>query len=619
MNRTEINLKSIVIGEGESFDESFSLVLDKGKGSYNFLFRVEKSEDKVFLNELVNALNDSFKEKFLEDGNLFNRFEAGVMKVNQVFLELTSEVEDLSLSAVLIAESNGKIAFTKSGSGEIYLVRSGEFMNVGDAIEVTSGSDELFDNVVSGAIEVKDRYIVSNVRLLRYVSESQLIRESLRMQFGDFVKWLTDKVEFELDGKLLIDFIECKDVVFRKEAPVVEKGEMLQRFKRGASFVFRSLARGDIKSIDAGLRKNIMVSVILLLIVFAGSTLYLAHLSVVRAEIDRYRDELDVAQLIINNAKSEFDKDAISNLLQNAEAKITLARGVEELEDESELLYDQIREIKSKVDNVVTVDPRLEHDIIGPAEMNYTLQSVHSDGVNLYAVTQNRLFQFVSGVEKEPITFDPGVGVDQYVWDDAEDTLYALNEEGAISVGDGLARNLASEDDDFNVQDGVSWYAGRLYALDVENRQIWRYQVGRDTVRQANPYLLEGYGRFIDSAVDLAIDGYIYVVTEGGDIFRFLSGELDDDFRIESKPMLPILNPTKIYTELDVPYVFVFEKSENRIVQYFKSSSRSSLDYVRQYYFPELDVVDFDIDYLGEKIYLIDDRSIYSIDLDTSS
>lgn len=621
MNRSDVNLKSVIIGEGESFDESFSLKLDDGLGSYVFVIRVLDSENKDFLGDFVSALNDSFREKFLEEGDLFDRFEAGVMKINQVYSEMLEENVG-HFSAVLMAESAGKVAMTRSGQGEIYLVRRDSFMNVGDAIEVSHKSEELFDNVVSGDMKAGDRYILSNTRLLRYASESSFIRESNRFSFDDFTEWMIKKVEFEIDEKVIIDFFECKDLVYKKIQEEVNKDARfyLKSFKRTFAFIFRSIVSGDMKAIDLQLRKKIIFTVFALLVLFVGSSLWLAHRSVVNAEVNRYRDELEVAQLIINNAKSEFDKDIIGSMLLNAEAKISLARGIPQLADEMNDLNEQIKDIKASIDNVVTVEPKLVQDIIGPSEVNYSLQSVYSDDDRLFAVTQNRLFEFVSGVEKEPVTFDPGVGIEKYIWSDEHD-LYALTKDGlVIEVSGGVSRALDVDGGAITMADGADFYLNNFYVLDSENRQIWKHRLGRETIGDKVPYILEGYGRFVDSGIDIAIDGYVYVISEGGDIFRFLRGELDTNFKIESKPMLPMLNPDKVYTDLDVPFLFVLERSEKRIVQFFKSSSRNSLQYVRQYYIPELEEInDFRVDFLNEKIYLIDDRSIYEFELDTST
>lgn len=623
MNRSEINFKSVVIGEGNTFDESFNLILDKGRGSYNFVFRFEEIEDKSDLGSFVSALNDSFKEKFVEKGDLYERFEAGVVKVNEMFQELKVEMGlEFVVSAVLIAEGNGQVVFSRAGNGELYLVRGETFMNVGDAVGVDDSTEELFDNVVSGAMEVKDRYVISTTRVLRYVSESKIVKESGRLNFDDFGKWLVDKIEFEIDEKVIVNFFECKDLVYEKELVSVEVDKSLywRNFKRNFGMVCRSVVSGDIKSIDLDLRKKIVGFTIGLLVVFVCSSLWLAHRSVVKAELDRYKDELDVAQLIINNAKSEFDKDVIGKMLQNAEAKIKIVRGVDSLEDEAELLNDQIREIKSKIDNVVTVEPTLVRNIIGPAEVNFSLKSVYSDGVNLYAVTENRLYHFLSDIEKDPVNFDPGTGVEDYVWDLDDGVLYVITEDDdVLRIEDSLVKTLKIDENGLKDGVGVSFYLDKFYLLDSENRQIWKQSIGRESIGAGSAYLVDGYGKFVDSAVDIAIDGFVYVVTEGGDIFKFLRGELDDDFEVYSKPMLPLLNPDKIYAELDVPYLFVLERSENRIVQFYNHTSQNRLEYVRQYYFPEIgEIVDFDIDYLQEKIYLIDSRSVYSADLNTS-
>lgn len=625
MLRSEFNRKNLLLGEGVSFEESFSLVLDEGRGSYTFLIQINHDLKRQVVEDLAKSLNDSFKEKFLSlDLDLFDRFEAGLLKMNEIYVDVCSDEEiELDVSAVLLAEGNGKVMFTRTGHAEIYLVRDESFMNVSDAIEFDSDSEEIFDNVVSGDLKVKDHYVLATSRLLRYVSESGMVREISRLGFDGFCTWLSEKVEFELDGKVLISVLFCKDTLYEKVKEVVQKDwkYYLRNFKRNFWVVLKSVLTGDIGSINPELRNKVGGALLVLIALFVGSSLWFAHHSAVMSEVARYEDELDVAQLIINNAKSEFDKEKIALMLQNAEAKISSARGVDALEEESRILLEQIKDIKSSVDNVVTVESvDLVQNVIGPAEVNYSLESLHVEGNTLYAVSQNRLFSFVSGIEKDPVTFDPGEGIYDYVWAEGLDTVYGLtSDNGVIRVGDGLANNLDVDGGEINVGESGVFYSNRIYILDKDNNQIWRHDVGRSGVGGGVSYLQEGYGRFLDGAKDIAIDGYVYVVTEGGDFFRFFRGALDDQFRVTEKPMVALLNPTNIYTNIDIPYMFVLEPSEQRIIQYFKSESEGSMSYVRQYYFPELEnIVDFDIDYLAEKIYLIDDRSVYSTDLDVS-
>lgn len=622
MFRSSFKTKTILLGESNDYNEIFSLTLDEGRGSYVFLVSVGNlSNEKAA--ELAYALNDAFKEKFLDQSKvLFDRFEEAILSINKTFIELVEELqlEDVGFKAAIMAESNGKVMFTRSGLAEIYLIREDELINLSEVVLFDESSNEVFDNVISGDLHKGDIYFVSNDRFLRYVSESEFVRKSVSLKFTELVEWLIEKIQFEMDGEILVGAYHCDDTVYKPLENVEVKDFKFywKSFTRTLRHIFRSIFTGNVRSIDLDLRKKIVAFFIVLVFVFAGSSLWLAHRSVVKTQLDRYRDELEVAELIVANAKSEFDKDRIAVMLQNAEAKINSVRSFESLQDEANALMDEIKGIKSSIDNVVTVDePELFQSVVSLSEINYQLQTVFGNSANVFASTQNRLFEFVAGVNKEPVTFDAGQGVYAYTWDKDLQALYGLTNDGTVvRVRDDVANYLDVVNEDISIGNSAKFYGGRLYVLDKDNSQIWRHDILRSSVSAKSAYLQDGYGKFVSEAKDLAIDGYIYVVTETGDFFRFLRGELDQDFVVGSKPLISLTKPDQIYTDLDNPYMFVLEASEKRIIQYFKSESRKSLEYERQYYFPNIENINsFWVDYLSNKIYLIDDRNIYVTDL----
>ena len=622
MLRSTFRSKNIILGESSDFNEIFSLNLDEGRGSYVFLISVGNvSSDQA--REFCYALNQTFKEEFLNQSKvLFDRFEEAVVRLNRTFLELieTMQLADVGFKAAIMAESNGKILFTRSGLAEIYLVRGDELINLSEVIYFDESSTEIFDNVVSGDIKKDDVYFISNDRFLRYFVESELVKFVHKDDLTEVVEWMAEKIKPELQDELLLGMYKCEDLVYKalEKVEVKDFNFYLRSFNRTLKHIFRSIITGNVRSIDFDLRKKIVGLVVLLVFVVAGTSLWLAHRSVVRSQLDRYRDELEVAALIISNARSEFDKGRVSVMLQNAEAKINSVRGFQALQKEADLLVEQIKQIKSNIDNVVTVDkPEVFQSVVSLSESNFSLRSVFATGANVMTSTQNRMYNYVAGVGREPVNFDPGSGIYTYAWNKENQTLFALSRDGSIvRLSSGLVNYLDVVGQNIEIGTSAAVYNNRLYILDKENAQIWRHDFLRNSVAGKVPYLGQGYGRFVTEAKDLAIDGYIYVVTENGDFFRFLRGQLDTNFAVTVRPLVSLTKPDKILTDIDNPFMFVLENSEKRIIQYFKSQSRNSLEYTRQYYFPNLaNINDFWVDYLARKIYIVDDKNIYVTDL----
>jgi len=82
----------------------------------------------------------------------------------------------------------------------------------------------------------------------------------------------------------------------------------------------------------------------------------------------------------------------------------------------------------------------------------------------------------------------------------------------------------------------VDTYNGRLYVLDADANQIRRYQPQGDRYpgRPEN-YFVDSPPRPMREALDMAIDGYVYLLYPGGEIHKFLGGK-PDTFAVQNLP-----------------------------------------------------------------------------------
>jgi hypothetical protein len=83
----------------------------------------------------------------------------------------------------------------------------------------------------------------------------------------------------------------------------------------------------------------------------------------------------------------------------------------------------------------------------------------------------------------------------------------------------------------------VDSFGGRLYILDTDANQIWRYDPREDTYPdRPDRYFATSPPRSLADALDMAIDGHIYVLYEEGEILQFLQGEHQPDFYVRGLP-----------------------------------------------------------------------------------
>ncbi len=113
-------------------------------------------------------------------------------------------------------------------------------------------------------------------------------------------------------------------------------------------------------------------------------------------------------------------------------------------------------------------------------------------------------------------------------------------------------------------------YYGNFYVLDAGANQIFRYlpaETGYPTPPEQ--YFADGIPVNLNDAVDMTIDGAIYVLYHDGHIARFLSGE-PVPFEVSGLDV-PLKDPTAIFTPSeDAPMLYVADAGNRRIVQLSK-------------------------------------------------
>ncbi len=143
--------------------------------------------------------------------------------------------------------------------------------------------------------------------------------------------------------------------------------------------------------------------------------------------------------------------------------------------------------------------------------------------------------------------------------------------------------------------------------------QIYKYERLQNRYGPPAPYNLNGD---LTGALDIAIDGNVYVLKEGGGILKLFRGE-SQPFQIRQAPTDLTVNATKIFKVAEGNF-YLLDPVENRVIVLSDGGASGEATYLRQY------VVT--IDQLGElqdlyvdpdqsHLYVMDEKKIYIIDL----
>lgn len=146
-------------------------------------------------------------------------------------------------------------------------------------------------------------------------------------------------------------------------------------------------------------------------------------------------------------------------------------------------------------------------------------------------------------------------------------------------------------------------YNNRLYLLSTEN-QIYRYNPSNQGFGSAYSWIQETINT--TDAINMSIDGYIYILKQNGEVIRLLKG-FTEEFKIETiEPELT--SPTKIFASIDNDFLYIMEPLNNRLIIFDKEG-----EFIAQYQSDKFDnLSDFIIDEENKLMYFLNGSSIYS-------
>jgi hypothetical protein len=157
----------------------------------------------------------------------------------------------------------------------------------------------------------------------------------------------------------------------------------------------------------------------------------------------------------------------------------------------------------------------------------------------------------------------------------------------------------------------VKSYQRNLYILSAANRKIYKYE--RLTNRYAAPVQYNVNGDLTD-AIDMTIDGNVYVLKRGGTLLKYYRGEVQP-FKILRLPKDALVDVTKVVKQGN--FYFLDPVGKRVIVTTDGGANGESL-YVKQYVLEGEQVgtlKDLYVDPEDGHLYVMDDQRIYIVDL----
>lgn len=318
--------------------------------------------------------------------------------------------------------------------------------------------------------------------------------------------------------------------------------------------------------------KILLIATILFATIFVGS---IAFLKVKEARDARIAEYNNIVQGIIDKTDAAEarmiygDDERAFALLKEAEALLTqLPVKRDEEQQQANELRDSVESALMQLRNIEVVTPNIIATLsTSNAEVNVRQLEELQDRLIAFGPSDNLYYLIdkdTGSIESKEhgalptlIAASTPKENDFTLFITENELLGELDESGNLS-----SKDISFTSDEAAISD-LSVYNRRVYTLDRASEQIYRHNPIASGYDRGTAWI-ESKTSSLSDAVSITIDGDIYVLTNGGQVLKFQSGE---EVPFSVKGLDPTLTePTEIWTYNDVQNIYILEPTNKRII-----------------------------------------------------
>ena len=585
------NPKKINGWKFDSFCYEPETAKEKNLGSLYFVGEIASKIDSNFLNNLARQTKDEYynnKQNFGPE----KKFQNTIKKTNNFLLEKIKAgdidlLDNLNFGAlsIVLNKNSWNLNFTKTGNIKILLIRNNQISDITLNLEDETAASEtlltqvspnkilnhkqFFGNIVDGKLYENDKILVltKNVffavkkqGILKQISELSPFRERKMKKILKKNK----NIFSEISGALLLIAVEPESESKRENKPISklkfpEPGNKKQIFEMNQQKI--DLSR------------------------FGNFTLSPSKMSKPRAQLKNFREKLSLKKLRILSLPTphirnlvqiprlqikSFDRDKFANLNNKLKQLIADLKELPLLRNLAFIIAlililligsfvfksderKENKDIKQKLEQIDTKINQAESFIIIKEDEQAIIlfQEIWNEILPL-TETENESLKQEALAKKKII----------------ESRLDPLNkieriEQPIVYNGKQIIFETYFENFEFK---SYSVYRNNIYFLDPVGGKILKYALPDDKLENldsSNPKIwLES--NILTNAKSIAVDGSVWILNRDDQIEKYYAGTLQKTLEPNFFPAFR--NPKKIYTSPFLPYIFVMEPCENRIV-----------------------------------------------------
>jgi len=645
---------------GEGSLAAKSLVTEKGEQVLMLLqVEAEPSAARNFQREILNVLEHALLET---DGEASERLDSTLKELNGLVkgLLLSKTIKDVH-AIIALAEESGMLHVSHAGRAEAYIIRGGTATQI---TEYTRGKPSpAFVHIASGQLEPRDTAVLSTQRLLRALTPAQLANMATKHHgLLDELKGALEAekeqsafamvhIESGEEGKAVQSIKAALRASPRRAGgSKVDTGALVSRGasllgnvarqsvdlganiiqkvfpkKRGGMATLQQWWEGFLSDLHHPQRKRrahmlILAGVVIVfLVVWASINLTsFSQRSQTKAELRTLVEEVNQDIRTADNRRLTGEVESANAILLRAEqrAKQVIDSESGHYRQEALEILARIQTKKEEVNNIVRLSPSVVANL---AAQNPAISSrgfigledgefIVYDRQDLYRVLHNTVEDPDRIGDEELILH--GVEFPRY-----QTTAYQLTGNSVVEIIAGQLTTMKTEDPaGWITGEDMTAYLRFLYILSPENNQIYKYE--RLSNRYAAPVEYNVSGD-LSEAIDLAIDGNVYVLKKGGQIVKLLRGEAQS-YTLRNAPDGAIKSVSKIFKALEGGHMYFLDPDRSRVIIATDGGSSGEAAYVRQFVLEGEEIgelQDLYVDPDETRLYVLDEKRIYRIDL----
>ncbi len=600
-------------------------------------------QNGAFLEKLSRTVKDNFYKTLQNDPE--KALREALRKTND-FLEKSARDGDVSwlgnLNFGVISIKNLDINFTKVGEIKIFLLRKGQLIDTDEKVKLDGIEPyplKVFGNIISGKLAQNDTVLVMSGEVFNVFKTAGILSEIARIPtFSQkSLKQILDEKKVDLSRIfglcLFISLTEGEQTQEResfrpKNRRIFSLKEALLPVTRmfrlpKLSFKKPTISIPKFKLPQISLSRNLpsrfkIISSFAVILVLG----FFVFRGIEQKQLKEYRQQFTLIQETVSQADT-YLLLAESNSQANKQAADLLADAWDKISPLSDLSVSFPADFSNDILN-------LKNDVSSKLSKISNLKMIEDIQPIYEFKTEDFIPQRMISLQDNLYLFSP------YAENVAE--LNGNNEERVLQKNEsfnsaspfsnavllfskpnkltllknGSLQDLATLQNppyaSFNYKDFAA-YQGNLYLLESKQNVIIKYPyLGNNQWGQPQSWLTSPLSDNADDLRSMAVDGSLWLLNADNSVDRYYAGALVDTLKMNIFPRPRDF--TKIFTSSQLPYLYLLEPSQKRIVVIDKISGATVTQLQSQDF---NNLLDFTVSENGKAIYLLDGLKVYQI------